>query len=188
MPTKLPDVNLKKLQARRLLLLKEIAKVVRYELRGGMPKYRVANLKEQSSWARATYDFPEKIDPKDDGVAFVQDLNELVRRDHVFTYRLTGPRTPAGEPMYGPDVNTWVICLEPKGLAAVEEAMKPWYVKAYEKQPVTAVQVVATTLFSVVAFVAGFFAGKATTPTPTPAQVTPIPAVVSATSPTTSAS
>jgi hypothetical protein len=154
-------MNLAAIQKRRMRLAHKIASAVSFEI--CVPHDRGYHLLEVvracSKWARKTYSFdlvPNAHHPS----LLMSDLRELDRREWIFFDPDSAESDIYGQPTYCPDPNKWTIGLRHDGLIAVEEYLKSWWKKAYEKQPVTAWQILVTIVISIGTFIGGYILGK----------------------------
>ncbi len=116
-------------------------------------------VRSSSEWARKTYSFDPVPDARRPSL-LMSDLSELGRREWIYFDPYSARPDSFGGSTYCPDPNKWTIGLEREGLAAVEEYLKPWWKVAYEKQPVTAWQVLVTIIISVGTFIGGYVLGR----------------------------
>lgn len=154
-------MTLASIQKRRMRLARQIAEAVSFEVciphsRGYHP---LEVFLSSSDWVRKTYSLAPVPDAHQPSL-LMSDLHELSRREWIYFDPYTGPASTSGELTYCPDPKRWTVGLYDEGLVAVEEHLKPWWKKAYEKQPVTAWQIIVTIVISAGTFGGGYILGK----------------------------
>lgn len=152
-------MKLAALEKRRARLNYEIAKAISFQvcIKWGGGYYPLGEIRNASPWINKRYSFAELPKPTNESELW-QDFYELDRRDWI-SFSPNQDRDAMGGICYVSDPLRWRVGLKRDGVDAALDYETPWWKKAYEKEPVTAIQVVATVLFTVLGFVGGWVSG-----------------------------
>lgn len=145
-------MTIRAIKKRQDRLLYEVAKAKHFEVG---PWNELRKVREASTWVSKSYSFDVTLTGD---TQLAKDLEELERCGFVNFCKVIV--SPDADQRLNPNPNTWGARLTSDGLGRVHEHEKPWWVKAYEKQPVTAVQVIVTIALAVLSFTAGYYLGK----------------------------